>query len=91
MRILTHQEAYAPYADTEYGAEREAVSYPEGFRELLVGKPLEEQLAYFRVAENTSFSRSSHGEVDRERRDGIRGRYQIPGTRRQRTRATYSA
>lgn len=43
------------------------IEYPEGFRERLVGKSIEEQMNMFALVEDTELSRSSYGEVDNQR------------------------
>ncbi len=67
MRVVAHAEAYANYEGTEWGAKHEACDYPEGFRERLLGKSVDEQAKLFAVLENTTLQRSSYGEVDSER------------------------
>ncbi len=67
MRVIAHEEAYANYEGTEWAAKHETPDYPEGFRERLIGKPVEEQMNLFAVLENAVIQKSSYGEVDGER------------------------
>ncbi|MBQ3106637.1 MAG: hypothetical protein IJC51_04120 [Eggerthellaceae bacterium] len=67
MDVITHKEAYANYEGTEWGKKHEDPGYPDGLRERLQGKSVDEQAKLFAVLENTTFSRSSYGEVDSER------------------------
>lgn len=67
MKVVTHKEAYANFEGTEWAAKHETPDYPEGFRERLVGKSIEEQSRLFAVLENTTIQKSSYGEVDSER------------------------
>lgn len=42
---------------------RRELTWPEGFLEMLKGKPLEEQMEYYRVVEESYHSRTAYGEI----------------------------
>jgi len=67
MRIENHEQAYEHYKGYDWYEKHRNIAYPEGFRERLMGKTIEEQMKCFAVVENTEVSRSSYGEVDGSR------------------------
>ena len=67
MKIVSREEAYEPYRGMPWYEEHQKIEYPEGFRERLEGKSVEEQMKLFALVENTEVSRSSYGEVDSTR------------------------
>ena len=66
MLILERNKALEGYSE-EIIREYFTVEYPEGFRQRLEGKSIEEQMKLFALLENVSFSSSSYGSVDSER------------------------
>ena len=66
MRIVTKAEAYEGFQE-EYVKAHEFADYPEGFRERLAEKTIEEQAALFAVVENVSLSKSYYGETENTR------------------------
>ena len=77
LKILTFEEVFetlgmsrdfwsrtAAMTTKECMAEaRKELHWPEGFLEMLKGKPLEEQMEYYRVVEETYRSRTAYGEI----------------------------
>lgn len=61
-RVREHLRNGIPMAE----AVRMECSWPEGFLEHLKGKPLEEQMACYRIVETTYHSRTAYGEVTKE-------------------------
>ncbi len=51
----------------EYKEEYGKIEFPEGFKEKLRGKSLEEQSEMYRITESTKLSRTSYGEIDSEK------------------------
>ena len=50
----------------KYEGNPEDIQWPEGFREKLEGKTIQEQLEYYRVTYFSKYSRSSYGEITHE-------------------------
>ena len=64
MRIENRKQAYAPYEGRAWYDRHQNIEYPEGFKERLTGKAIEEQMKLFAVVENREVSRTSYGQVD---------------------------
>lgn len=45
---------------------RRELTWPEGFLEKLKGKPLEEQMKYYRIVSHEYYSRTAYGEITKE-------------------------
>ena len=67
MRIEDRETAYARYRGAQWYEKHQRIEYPEGFKERLMGKSIEEQMKLFAVVENTEVSRSSYGAIDSTR------------------------
>ena len=67
MLIQNREEAYQDYKGAPWYDKHQNIEYPEGFKERLMGKTIEEQMKLFALVENTEVSRSSYGEVDSSR------------------------
>lgn len=52
--------------DSLADAVRRECSWPEGFLEQLKGRPLEEQMEYYRIVETECRSRTAYGEITKE-------------------------
>lgn len=48
---------------------RRELKWPEGFLDHLKGKPLQEQMEYYRIVEETCHSRTAYGEVTKENKN----------------------
>lgn len=66
MKIVSREEAYENYKGAPWYDQHQHIEYPEGFKERLMGRTIEEQLKMFAVIENTELSRSSYGDVDKQ-------------------------
>ena len=68
MKILSHDEAYDSnvYNDEFLQAHR-TIEFPDGFRQLLEGKSIEEQMKYYGIVENMYFTKSYYGETENTR------------------------
>ena len=67
MKIVNREEAYASYIGAPWYDMHQHIEYPEGFKERLMGRSIEDQMKMFALVENTEVSRSSYGEVDSSR------------------------
>ena len=67
MKILNREDAYKDYRGAPWYDEHQHIEYPEGFKERLMGRSIEDQMKMFALVENTQVSRSSYGEVDSSR------------------------
>ena len=65
MKIVNRETAYEAYKGAEWYEKHQHIEYPEGFRQRLTGKSIEEQMKMFAFVENTELSRSSYGDTDK--------------------------
>lgn len=77
LRIVTFEEVFESLGmpgdfwrsvsglskEEQIKAARKALTWPEGFLEKLNGKPLEEQMEYYRVVTTSCYSRTAYGEI----------------------------
>ncbi len=47
----------------EYNESYGEIKFPEGFKEKLIGKPIEEQMELYRISESICFTNLSYGEI----------------------------
>lgn len=59
-----------PYEQRNAAIRRE-LTWPEGFLEKLKGKPLEEQMRYYRIVEEEYRSRTAYGEITKENQNSF--------------------
>ena len=64
MRIQNQHQAYEPYEGRAWYDKHQHIAYPEGFKERLMGKTIEQQMKLFAVVKNRENYRTSYGEVD---------------------------
>ena len=65
MIIQGHEEAYSDCGEM-YRQKHEKIIYPEGFRERLEGRSIEEQMNMFAAIERVNISKYSYGSLDKE-------------------------